>query len=201
MLKQKLRPIIVKNRPKRPLKKIVFIDRDGVINRFPGVGFYLTRLEDFQCLSGAAHAVKHLNQAGFEVNVISNQGCISHEYITLRELSRITEKMFREMGKVGAEIHGVYYCPHQTSDRCQCKKPNVVLFKKALRGRRFDLREVFFIGDSKEDVQAAKNLGCQSMLVLSGRTKKKDLKNFEPKPDMVKKNLLEATRWIVKKRS
>ncbi|OIO38184.1 MAG: hypothetical protein AUJ72_02940 [Candidatus Omnitrophica bacterium CG1_02_46_14] len=185
----------------KPGKKIIFLDRDGVINRFPGIGSYLTRLKDFRWIPGALSGLRKLNNAGFEVNVISNQGCISHKVITLKRLETLTRWMLKKVNKAGGSISGVYYCPHQTRDRCGCKKPGTLLFKKALRGRKLDLSKVFFIGDSKEDVEAAKHLGCRSLLVLSGRTQRRDLKKFEPKPDVVKKDLLEAARWITPKKS
>ena len=200
MLKKRLTPLIVRASSSPRFKKIIFIDRDGVINRFPGIGFYVTRLKDLHWLPGALAGIHRLSQAGFEVNVVSNQGCIAHRLITSTALRALTRRMLTEAKKTGGTIQGVFYCPHQTSDRCLCKKPSTLLFKKALRRRRFDLSKVFFIGDSREDVEAAKNLGCRSLLVLSGRTKKKDLGNFRPKPDVVKRDLLEAARWITQKK-
>ena len=201
MLKKKLKPLVIRSPSKIRFKKIVFLDRDGVINRFPGIGSYLVRLKDFHWLPGAARGIRDLSQAGFEVNIISNQGCISHGLITAEKLVDLTRQMLDKVKRGGGGIQGVFYCPHQTSDHCRCKKPGTLLFKRALRGRKFDLKKIFFIGDSREDVQAAKNLGCRALLVLSGRTGKKDLKSFEPKPDVVKENLLEAARWIIQKKS
>ncbi|OIO38573.1 MAG: hypothetical protein AUJ71_02835 [Candidatus Omnitrophica bacterium CG1_02_49_16] len=201
MLNRKLLPLVVRTSPTGHFKKIVFLDRDGVINRFPGQSAYVTGLQDFHLIPGALRGIRRLADAGFEVNVISNQGCIARKLITPRALRGLTARMLTKVKKAGGRIQGVFYCPHQTSDQCFCKKPNTLLFKKALRGRKLDLSKVFFIGDSREDVEAAKRLGCRSLLVLSGRTRRRDLKKFEPKPDVVKKDLLEAARWIVQKRS
>ena len=193
--------MVIKNCPRRRQKKIIFLDRDGVINRFPGMGAYVTRQSRFHFIPGSVKAVRLLTQSGFEVNVVSNQGCVSRGLITPKSLRRLTQDMMDQIKKGKGEINGVYYCLHQMSDQCNCKKPNTLLFKKALGRRKFLIRKVFFIGDSKEDMQAAMNLGCQALLVLSGRTKKRDLALFEPKPDEVKKNLLEAVRWIIQKKS
>ena len=202
MLKKKLRPpLIIRCPSKTRPKNVIFLDRDGVINRFPGVGSYVTSQKDFHLLPGAVRGIRYLSQNGFEVNVVSNQGCIAHRLITPKALRGLTMRMLRKVRKAGGEIQGVFYCPHRTSNRCFCKKPNTLLFKKALRHRKFDVSKVYFIGDSREDIKAAKNLGCCSLLVLSGRTKKKDLELFETKPDVVKRNLLEAARWIIRKKS
>jgi len=201
VLKTRLKLLVVRHAPKKRFRKLIFLDRDGVINRFPGFGAYVTSQKAFHWLPGALKAIRRLSEAGFEINVISNQGCVAHRLISVQALRGLTLRMLKEIKKAGGEVQGVFCCPHKTSDGCLCKKPNIVLFKKALRRRRFDLEKVFFIGDSKEDVQASKNLGCQALLVLSGRTRRKDLKTFEPKPDVVKKNLLEAALWITQKKS
>ena len=192
---------MIKARATRRLRKIIFLDRDGVINYFPGMGAYVTRLNEFCFIPGAIEAIRLLTGAGFEVNVVSNQGCVSRGLISLKTLRRLTVKMMTRIHEAGGQLNGIFYCVHQQSDKCRCKKPNVVLFKKALRRRQIQLSEVFFIGDSKEDIEAARNLKCRPLLVLSGRTKRKDLRIFEPKPDIVKKNLLEAVRWILQKKS
>ena len=182
-------------------KKIIFLDRDGVINRFPGMGAYVTSLDAFHFIPGSLRAIQILTAAGFEINIISNQGCVSRGMISETKLSQLTLCMMAQIKKSGGLVQGVFYCVHQMSDGCLCKKPNVTLLRKAIGRRKFLLKEIFFIGDSREDMQAAKNLKCQALLVLSGRTKKKDLGTFEPKPDVVKKNLLEAARWIIQKKS
>ena len=96
MLKNSLSPFVIHNASKAKFKKIIFLDRDGVINRFPGIGSYVTRLKDFHLIPDALNAINHLNEAGFEVNVISNQGCVSHKLITLRTLRHITRRMLME---------------------------------------------------------------------------------------------------------
>ncbi len=178
-----------------------FLDRDGVINRFPGKGKYVTKPSQLKILPGALEAITELTRAGYELAVVSNQGCVSRGLLTKKSLERMTRQMLQKIRLAGGRIRRVYYCVHQTKDRCDCKKPKTLLLKKALRGRRLDRSKIYFIGDSEEDVQAAKNFGCRSVLVLSGRLKKKDLTGLAVKPDAVKKDLREAARWLLRKRS
>ncbi|MBI4352882.1 MAG: HAD-IIIA family hydrolase [Candidatus Omnitrophica bacterium] len=182
-------------------ERVVFLDRDGVINRFPGIGNYVTRREDFRFLPRVREAVRLLNDAGFELKVLSNQGCVSHGLLTKKELEVITRKMLAGIEKKGGRIKGVHYCPHRTADHCRCKKPETGLFKKAVGWRKFDFSKTYFVGDSREDVEAGRRIGCRTLLVLSGRTKKKDLAVFQPKPDLVKKDLWEAAKWIIQEKS
>ena len=181
--------------------KLVFLDRDGVINEFPGMGAYLTRWEDFHFLPRVIEAVALLSKAGYELNIVSNQGCVARGDISLDGLNEITRKALRQIEAGGGRIAGVFYCIHQSSDNCECKKPKTKLFYDALRGRTVEMRSVYFIGDSVEDMQAGEALGCQKILVLSGRNGESDVQDFPVKLDVVKKDLWEAAQWILQKKS
>lgn len=179
---------------------IVFLDRDGVINQFPGHGEYVTCWENFRFLPSAKEAIALLTSEGFELNVVSNQGGVSRGLMTLEDLHEMTGKMLKEVELSGGKIRGVYYCIHQTSDQCQCKKPKTALFHDAVRGRDILFESAYFIGDSEEDMQAGEKLGCRKILVLSGRTRPGDVGVFYSKPDFIKSDLMEAARWIIQKK-
>ena len=108
--------------------------------------------------------------------------------------------MLKVIENEDGKIDGVFYCVHQTSDACDCKKPEITLLKAAVGKNKVDLKRSYFIGDSSEDMQAGKRFGCRTVLVLSGRTKRKDLASFKPRPDFIQKNLWEAANWIVQKK-
>lgn len=177
---------------------LIFLDRDGVINRFPGKGRYVTSIAQFYFLPGAKKAVRLLSDAGHELVVISNQGCVSRGYLTEKKLKLITDRMLASVERAGGRIRKVFYCIHQTADACGCKKPRLGLIRKAVGRRRGLLKKAYFIGDSKEDVETAAGAGCRSILVLSGRSKKKDITDFKTRPDQVKKDILEAAKWILR---
>jgi D-glycero-D-manno-heptose 1,7-bisphosphate phosphatase len=179
---------------------VIFLDRDGVINEFPGIGKYLVKKEDFRFIPGSIDAIRRLTQAGLEIFVVSNQGCVSRGLISLEELNEMTDEMKDDIEAAGGKISRVFYCLHQKSDNCDCKKPKTKLFLEAVKGRKVDFKDVYFIGDSREDIEAGKALGCNAILVLSGRTQPADMATFEPKPDAVKNDLLEAVTWILSKK-
>ncbi len=178
--------------------RLVFLDRDGVINRFPGKGVYVVRESDFRFLPGALGGIRVLTKAGFRLVVVSNQGCVSRGLISKAGLMRLTRRMLERVQAAGGRIHKVYYCVHQKSDRCRCKKPKTFFFKKTIKGLRLKPRDIYFIGDSEEDVLAGHAIGCQTILVLSGRSKKKDARTFFKRPHVIKKDLGEAARWILR---
>lgn len=176
--------------------KIIFLDRDGVINRYPGDKQYVTSLKKFRFLSGAKKAIAKLNRKGFKVFVASNQGGVGKGAYAQKTLDFITEKMLREIERCGGKIEKVYYCTHRKQDNCVCRKPKIGLLKKASREFRFKLKGAYFIGDTIRDIITAKRSGCQSVLVLSGKEKLNNRNNWKVQPDFVFKDLKQASAHL-----
>ena len=184
-------------------KKIIFLDRDGVINKDPG-GWtehsYVTHWEYFKFLPNSVKALKMLNDAGYDIVLISNQGGISKGYYSEDKLREINKKMIAEIGKKGAKIKKTYYCIHQNSDNCDCKKPKTALFRQAEKELNIKAKGSFFVGDGKMDVEAAEKLGLRSILVLSGKSLIADVRGWEVKPDYIFDNLSEAVNFVLKQK-
>ena len=176
---------------------IIFLDRDGVINEYPGHGKYVTSLRQFKFIKGAKEAIALLTKCDFDIYVISNQAGVSKKLFKKTELNRITRKMLTQIEKTGGRIKKVMYCIHEEKHDCVCRKPKTGLFFKAVDGREINFKNVYFIGDDKRDIQTGRNLGCRTVLVFSGKSRKKDLSNWECLPDRVANNLLEAVKKIV----
>ena len=183
------------------MNKVIFIDRDGVINKDPG-GWtehsYVTRWEDFHFLSGAKEALKMLNDNGYDIIIISNQGGVSKKYFSQGALDEITRKMLGEIEKSGAKVKKVYYCIHQDSDNCDCRKPKAGMFRQAEKELGIKALGAYFVGDGKTDVDAGKAAGLKTVLVLSGKTPYEAVETWEQKPDFIFKDLLEAVKFIQK---
>jgi len=181
--------------------KVVFLDRDGVINRDPEhlKYQYVTKWKEFEFLPGAKRAIKKLTDAGYSVYIISNQAGISKGYFTMKDLKEITKKMMKEIERAGGRITEAFYCPHKTEDKCGCRKPKAGLFKKALKRGEIDFKKTFFIGDNIRDVQAGHAIGSKTMLVLSGKVRSRNSKGWEAKPDFIKRNLLDAVEFILRR--
>jgi len=176
---------------------IVFLDRDGVINEYPGHGEYVTNLKQFKFITGSKKALALLKKHGYNVYVISNQAGVAKGLYKKETLDKITKKMLTEAVKAGGSIKKALYCMHSKDDNCDCRKPKTGLFIKAAGNLGRDFRDVYFIGDDKNDVETGRNLGCKSILVFSGKSNKKDLHSWEFLPDRTAHNLLEAVKNIV----
>ena len=113
--------------------KVVFLDRDGVINEFPGNGSYVTKVKDFHFIPGSLEAIRALTQSGHKIFVISNQAGVGKGVYSLDKLKRIDAKMIKGVEKAGGKIRKSFYCTHRSDAGCDCRKPGIGLLKKALK--------------------------------------------------------------------
>jgi len=178
--------------------KAIFLDRDGVINRDPGFGDYIKSWAEFEFLPGAVDAIKLLNKNGYEIFVISNQAGVDRGLFSEEALNEITANMLKEIEAQGGKIRWVSYCTHATDAGCDCRKPNTGQIKKATKGLDIDFKKAYFIGDSRLDVGAGKNMGCKTILLLTGKETVEDSKTWEHKSDFIMNNLMEAVKWVLK---
>jgi D-glycero-D-manno-heptose 1,7-bisphosphate phosphatase len=118
--------------------RFVFLDRDGVINRKLPEGCYVTRIEDFELLPGAAQAVAKLNANGLTVILVTNQRAIGLDLMTQPELDQLHKHLRQRLAAHGARLDAIYYCPHDPSHRpCTCRKPET----------RLGMRTIFIEGE------------------------------------------------------
>jgi len=188
------------NKP-RANKKAVFLDRDGVINRYPGENRFVSSWKQFRFLPGVKGALRKLSAAGYMVFVISNQSGVARGLYAQSVLDEITVNMLKALEKSQAYIQKVYYCVHGPHDNCSCRKPKPGLIKKAMAEYGFGkkvLSESFFIGDNMVDIQTAQTAGCKSILVLSGKEKAGNKKSWTAQPDVTARDLSDAVKSVLR---
>ncbi len=182
--------------------KAVFLDRDGVINKYPGHYEYVKSWKEFHFLPGIKPALKKLNNYGFELFVVSNQAGVAKGIYPLKNLEQITKNMLMELCKNGINISGVYYCMHRSEDNCSCRKPKTGLVDNAIaklkkEGRVLKLAQSYFIGDSIIDIETGKAAGFKAVLVFSGKEKPENQNSWLHLPDFTARNLSEAVDLII----
>lgn len=157
----------------RNKQKAIFLDRDGTINKYVG---YLRTPEQFELLEGAGEAIRKINLSGYLAIVVTNQPVIARGEVTVDGLQQIHNKMETMLGKEGAYLDGVYYCPHHPDKGfageveelkivCECRKPKAGLLLQAAKDFNIDLSQSWMIGDSENDVLAGRNAGCKTALI------------------------------------
>lgn len=177
--------------------KAIFLDRDGVINRDPGFGDYIKSWEEFEFLPRAIDAIKLLNKNNYQIFVISNQAGVAKGLYSQEALLDITKNMLREIEAQGGSIRSVNYCIHLPEAGCACRKPRIGSIEEATKGLDIDFKDTYFIGDSRLDIGAGKNLGSKTILLLTGKEKPEGVKDWQIKPDFIKKDLIEAVEWVL----
>lgn len=188
---------------KRP---IVFIDRDGTLNREAG---YINHPDNFQMYPFVYQSIRLLNYFRVLSVIITNQAGVGRGYFTEDFLAEIHKKMFKLLDKNGAHIDGLYYCPHHTSSsdpayavNCKCRKPKTGMLKQAAEDLSPDVNteKMYVIGDKFSDIKMGKSFGCKTILVKTGYGEG-ELQAFNkntPKPAAIEENFLSAVLWILK---
>ncbi len=146
-------------------KQVIFLDRDGVINKRPPQADYVKTWEEFEFLPGSIEAIRKLNNNGYKVYIISNQPGIARGALSTKRLNSIHENMLKELKKHAAKIDGIYFCPHGWDEGCLCRKPQPGMLLQASKDHLINLTKTLFIGDDERDQQAGKAAGCKTILV------------------------------------
>lgn len=154
-------------------QKAVFLDRDGTINKYVG---FLRNIDEFELLDGAVEAIKKINASGYLAIVVTNQPVIARGEVSFEELERIHNKMETLLGKEGAYLDAIYFCPHhphkgyegerpELKFDCNCRKPKPGMLLKAAQDFNIDLAQSWMIGDGENDIRAGQNAGCRTALI------------------------------------
>ncbi len=143
----------------------VFLDRDGVLNRKPLPGRFVTCWEEFDLLPGIEAAIAKLNRSGRKAIVVTNQRGVALGLYSLDDLSRMHERLQSRLAACGAHLDAIYICPHEAG-QCNCRKPLTGLFEQAFRD--FPAAHggnSVMIGDSPRDIEAGLRVGMRTVLV------------------------------------
>lgn len=178
------------------MKKIIILDRDGVINYDSDE--YIKSPDEWRAIPGSLEAIAKLNRAGYYVVVATNQSGIGRGYYDVCTLDLIHEKAISELASVGGHIEEFFFCPHLPIEDCHCRKPNPGMLEQIQQKYAVDLTDVFFIGDKLTDVQAARASGCKPLLILT-RLKIEEVEAHSELRDVPHfLNLSEAVEYVIR---
>jgi D-glycero-D-manno-heptose 1,7-bisphosphate phosphatase len=124
---------------------------------------------EFQFLPGAADAIRRLCRASCRVFVISNQAVVGRGLVSHHVVDTLNGLMLRDLDHVGAHVEAVAYCPHRPDQDCPCRKPRPALLLKLAFRHGVNLKHAVLIGDALSDLDAGSAVGCDTILVLTGR--------------------------------
>jgi len=147
--------------------KLLILDRDGVINHDSDA--YIKSLEEWVPIPGSVEAIAQLSKAGWTVAVATNQSGIARGYYSLATLEAMHARLRTLVAELGGEVGHIVYCPHGPDEGCACRKPKPGMLLAIADHYHADLRGIWFVGDSKGDLEAALAVGAQPVLVRTGK--------------------------------
>ncbi len=157
----------------------IFLDRDGVINTDIGP---VLKKEDFTLVDDAPEAVKIINHSRYLAIIVTNQAALSKGFMSFDDLRAIHKKMESQLGKFGAFIDGLYYCPHYPESGydgevpelkidCSCRKPKTGMLEKAAEDFNINPAKSYMIGDRNSDCETGKNAGLKATILITNHDK------------------------------
>ena len=150
------------------LKKAIFLDRDGVVNKEVN---YLFKKEDFEFIDGIFDACLYFQNLGYAIIIVTNQSGIARKYYTENDYQTLTKWMLRQFEDNGIEILNVFHCPHGPESTCECRKPKPGMFLKAKDEHNTDMEKSWMIGDKERDIIAANSARIYNTILVRGSHK------------------------------
>lgn len=183
------------------LDKVVFLDRDGVINIDSPE--YIKNWSEFEFIPGSLDALQRLTEAGFSIILITNQSAVGRGLMSIEALQYLFSKLKMIVEHHGGHITDIFFCPHAPDDQCACRKPLPGMIAQACHRYDLDVAGACMIGDNVKDIECAKAAGCGCSILVrtgSGVAAETELKTRGPAPSFVADDLLAAALWLINSR-
>ena len=147
--------------------KLLILDRDGVINHDSDA--YIKSLDEWIPIPGAIEAIARLSKAGWTVAVATNQSGLARGYYDEATLQAMHTRLRELVAEQGGELGLIVHCPHGPDDDCSCRKPKPGMLEQIAAYYGVMLKGIWFVGDSSGDLNAARAVDCQPVLVKTGK--------------------------------
>ena len=178
------------------MNRAVFLDRDGTIIEERN---YLSHVEEVAIFPGAATALKRLQQAGFQLFIVSNQSGVGRGYFTLADVGKVNEHLLREFGREQVRFEKVYFAPEAPDVPSRGRKPSPQFLLDAREEFGLDLAQSYMIGDKLIDLECGWNAGVRKcLLVRTGYGAELERQSADKlRAAAVVDDLAAAAEWII----
>lgn len=175
------------------MNRAIFLDRDGTINVDKG---YLYKIEDFEFTYKAIESLNIMYNMGFKLIIVTNQSGIARGFYSEGDVNKLHNWLINILKQNNIELTGIYYCPHYVhgkinkySIKCDCRKPQLGLFYKAIREHNIDIDKSYVIGDKLKDLAICQYTKARGVLIVDKHEEKNHAYT-------VVKNLFELVNYI-----
>jgi len=189
------------------MKKAIFLDRDGTLNRDEG---YTYKIQDYELLPRVKDGLKKLQEAGYSLYILTSQSGIGRSMYDEPDYNKFMNHLLEDLRSESIEIAATYFCPHHPEKAkgdykidCECRKPKSGLLKNCEEDHGpFDYRQSWAIGDGLRDIEMAKNIDSAIRGILLPKNfetkSEKAIKDEDRKKvDFVASNFFEAVEIIL----
>ena len=143
----------------------IFLDRDGTLNESEG---FVNHISRFRLFPWSTEAIRLINRQGYLAILVTNQSGVGRGLYSEALVRAVHQRFEVLLAESGARLDGIYYCVHDPSDKCDCRKPKPGMLFQAQKEHDIDLSRSFMIGDSYNDLKAGWAAGTRSALVRTG---------------------------------
>jgi heptosyltransferase-2 len=182
-----------------------FLDRDGTIIEDLG---YLGDPAGIRFLPGAVEALRALQQAGFQLVLVTNQAGVARGLISEADVRRVNDRLAALLTEAGVHLDGIYSCPHHPEygppeyrRDCDCRKPKPGMIQRAIRDLGLDPARSVVIGDHLSDAALARAFpGMRGVMLRTGHGAEQwqKIQNGElARPEHVADDLRAAVEWFL----
>ncbi len=150
--------------------RAVFIDRDGVVLN-NAHHYYIFREEDMELVEGIGENLKRIQDKGYQLFMVTNQGGISKGLYTMHDVEKVHRKMNEMLAGNDVVVTEIAICPHHDKiEKCLCRKPGSLMIEKLIAKYRIDAACSYFIGDSESDMLAAERAGVKGIRIVANQS-------------------------------
>lgn len=152
------------------MRRAVFLDRDGVINRAvirDGKPYPPSNLQEMEILPGVPEALAELHDAGFMLIVVTNQPDVARGTTSVSVVEKINSHLANCLN-----IDEFRTCYHDSGDGCNCRKPLPGALLAAAKQHGLNLSNSYMVGDRWRDIEAGQRAGCRTIFIDYGYTEK-----------------------------
>lgn len=182
------------------MKKIIFLDRDGVINVDRK---YVYKIEDFEFERNAVSGLKLLAKKGFEFIIVTNQSGIGRGYYSENDYIKFNNHVVAELKKNDINILKSYFSPFHPEGigkykkASHCRKPEPGMLENAEKDYKINNASSWMIGDKWADVKCGKTFGVKSILVKTGKGGSDE--KHKTDVEYIAEDLPDAAKFIINK--
>ena len=159
------------------MKRAIFLDRDGVLNKTVIKEKKITsplNLDELKIVPEAKETLETFKKYGYLLIMVTNQPDIAKNKNTKKNVEEINNFL-----KNLLNIDDIFVCYHDDKDFCNCRKPKSGMLIEASKKHNIDLSKSFIIGDRWKDVEAGKNVGCKTIFIdFKYKEKLKSMPNY-----------------------